>query len=173
MGSIRTTGGAGALPLLLLALLPNAGCGTDNTCFPGQAMTNPRILGKAQPSLAGSRIRIGWDVGAERGAELPRTYFTAGRVDTSKRNVGPDGPSMEERVESDAEREIAVTVRGTLAELQGKLRFDIVFPDRKQFLTCERADGVVDRYGLSVDAELDSQGNVTKASITEIRTTTE
>lgn len=172
MGSIRTAGIAGALPLLL-ALLPNAGCGTDNTCFPGQAMTNPRILGKAQPSLAGSRLRIGWDAGAERGAELPRTYFTAGKVDTAKRNVGPDGPSMEERVESDAEREITVTVRGTLAELQGKLRFDIVFPDRKQFLTCERADGVVDRYGLSVDAELDSQGNVTKASITEIRTTTE
>lgn len=132
-------------------------------------MTNPRVLGKVQPSLTGARLRIGWDAGTERGAELPRAYFTAGKVATSKRSVGPDGPTMEERVESDADRELAVIVRGTLAELQGKLKFEITFPDRKQFITCERAESAIDKYGLAVDLELDGQGAVTKSSITEIR----
>lgn len=136
-------------------------------------MTNPRILGKALPSLEGSRVRIGWDPGTEQGAKLPRSYFAAGKVNTSKRNVGPDGPSMEETVEADADREIAVTVRGTTAELQGNLRFEVTFPDRKQVISCERSDDAVDKYGLSVEAELDGNGTVTKSTVTEIRTSTE
>lgn len=137
-------------------------------------MTNPRIIGKALPSLTGSKIRIGWDAGTERGAELTKAYFAAGKVNTSKRNVGPDGPSMEETVTADAERELSVTVRAAnVAELQGNLRFEITFPDRKKFIQCERADDAVDNYGLSVQAELDGNGNFTKSTVTEIRTSTQ
>lgn len=159
----------GAVALLAAILSSTTACSTENTCLPGNAMTNPRVLGKVQPSLAGARLRIGWDAGTGRGAELPRAYFTSGKVATSKRSVGPDGPTVEERVESDADRELTVLVRGTLAELQGKLRFEIVFPDRKQFIACERSEGSVDKYGLAVDVELDNQGTVTKSSIAEIR----
>lgn len=152
--------------LLLGLLVATTACSTENTCLPGNAMTNPKILDRPQAALLGARLRIGWDPGTGRGAELPRAYFAAGKVKSTDRDVGPDGPPIEETIEAVADREIVVTVRTN--GLRGALRFTIEFPDRKQYISCTRGE-TVDQYGLRVDAEFAADGSITKSTVTEIR----
>ena len=130
-------------------------------------MPNARIVGRPQAVAAGSQLRIAWDAGTERGAELPRAYFAAARV-SSDRDVGPDGPPIDEAVTVTADREIVVTLRTNVDSLRGTVRFTLELPDRSQYVTCTKGSSP-ERYGLRVEAELGSGGAVTKATLTEIR----
>lgn len=131
-------------------------------------MTNPRIVGRPQAMLAGAQLRIGWDVGTGRGAELPRAYFAAGKVKSAGRDIGPDGPEIEETIEATGDREIVITLRSSPDSIRGALRFEIEFPDRKSYVSCTRGESI-DQYGLKVDAEIGPDGSVAKSTLTEIR----
>jgi len=150
---------AGAFALALVA------CSNDDACQRGAALGNPRIAGPLLTSARGVLLRIAWDPGSGRGAELPESYFAAAKVN-EQRDVGPDGPAIDTNVTVRG-REMELIVLSVRESLSGALRFRIDFPDRKRFITCEDGSST-GPYGLSADLTL-ANGTVTQSTLTEIR----
>jgi hypothetical protein len=131
----------------------SSGFGGDN-CTQGDNMTSPALAGGLEQGSDGAQVRILWDPGTGRGAELPSSYFDTVTVE------GPDAAAVSQ-VKLTKEREITVTFvdLAPILAAQSSLSFSLVFPDRREFIMCSHP-GMADRYLLDVTLTFDQNGAI-------------
>jgi hypothetical protein len=153
---------------LAIALTGCPPVGPD-TCNDGVNMTNPRLVNGLEQAGGRYQVRITWDAGTGRGAELPDEYFA---------NVylgGSSGAPVEQTeliasVAQTGPRELTVVfqqaVDADYLREHASISFRLFFPDRRGFIEC-RHPGSADRYVLDVLLTLDGSGVLQAAQLTE------
>jgi len=128
-------------------------------------MTDPRIGGPFDTLTAAPGLLIVWDIGTERGAELPDSYFTAVTV------AYETDDAIEVLIDSVVytnQREITVTFFDLTTHLASNtlLDFTLVFPDRNAYIDCTHP-GSADRYLLDASLVFDASANLISSAFTE------
>ena len=145
------------LPAVLLmvlgCVLPGISPSGKDTCTPGDNMVNPRLVAGLEEFEGTERIRITWDTGTEKGAELPTAYFQAVTLDGESNVISA--------VALSAEREIIVEFRDIASYLQNEklLKLTLRFPDRRAYISCRHA-GMDDIYFLKITLAFASDGSL-------------
>jgi len=141
--------------LSILAALALPACGDDDSanpdsCSPGDNMGNPRVADGFDPADLEPELRVVWDRGSGRGAELPDQYFAGVELSAA---TGPEVRAVVQSVEHSAAREITVRLDGrslsTLIQRQDQFVISLEFPDRRTVIDCSHP-GMADRYFLDV-----------------------
>lgn len=153
--------------IVLLVPLLLAGCGflpRDN-CTQGDNMTDPRVSGSFDASLPAPDLRIVWDQGTLRGADLPSDYFD--EVLLSVR-TDPDVAALVGGVERSAERAFTVMFTDLSSYLESSESIDLIleFPDRLGFVSCSHS-GMRDRYFLEISLVFDAENNLVDATFVQ------
>jgi len=159
--------GAPTASFLFVTLLASTGCepthGPD-TCTGGRNMTSPRIEAGLETTEDGPLVRIVWDPGTGRGADLPDAYFDAVLVEPTM----PASSDFVASAELTATREITVVFSDLDAALTSSSRvgFTLWFPDRAAFIDCSHP-GMPDRYLLNVVLTFDADGSISNSELSE------
>jgi len=160
------------LDLIIIVSISLLGCPIDgrenigrDTCTQGDNMTNLRMGAPFDAQVAVPGLLIVWDIGTERGAELPASYFAAVTVayetdDAIKLLI--DGVAYTNQ------REITVMFADLATYLASNtiLGFTLAFPDRNAFIDCTHP-GSADRYLLDVSLVFDASANLVSSTFTE------
>jgi hypothetical protein len=141
--------------LSVLAALGLPACGDEDsansdTCSQGDNMGNPRVADGFDPEDPAPELRVVWDRGSGRGAELPDHYFA--EVELSA-GTAAEIRAVVQSVELSAAREITARLDAqalsTLLQRQDQFVISLAFPDRGTAIDC-RHPGMADRYFLDV-----------------------
>jgi hypothetical protein len=155
----------------ILAALALPACGDDDstnpdTCSDGDNMGNPRVADGFDPADLEPELRVVWDRGSGRGAELPDHYFA--EVELSA-GTGSEIRALVQSVEHSAAREITVRfdaqALATLLQRQNQLVISLAFPDRRTVIDC-RHPGMADMYLLDVLLVFES-GELSRSQATQ------
>lgn len=161
------------LGLIIIFSILLLGCPIDvgqntygrDTCTQGDNMTNPRMGGSFDALAAAPELLIVWDIGTERGAELPDSYFAAVTVDYETDDAVK---TLITSVAYTSQREITVTFNDLTAYIVSNtmLDFTLAFPDRDAFIDCTHP-GSRDRYLLDVSLVFDASANLVSFDFVE------
>ncbi|MFO0740192.1 MAG: hypothetical protein U0270_30105 [Labilithrix sp.] len=136
----------------------SSGSSGSDTCSGGQNMTSPVISGPVAPDGDGTRVRITWERGTGRGADLPAKYFDAPVASPA---------AQVDRVEHVSERELDVVLKGAPAAQAGKtLAIALDFGDRRTVLDCKHP-GMQDHYVLELTLTFGSDGSLAASKLEE------
>jgi hypothetical protein len=118
------------------------GAGVD-TCTSGDNMSDPRLAAGLEELDGGVKIRLTWDSGTGKGAQLPAGYFQAVALSSP--------PEIVRSAALTAEREITIEFNDLTSFLQtsDSLELSLEFPDRREYISCSHA-GMDDRYFLKI-----------------------
>ena len=113
-------------------------------------MANPRVAAGFDPGIPAPELKVVWDRGSGRGAELPDTYFDEVTLSAS---TGAEVQAVVQSVEHSAAREITVRfdarALSTLLARQAEFTISLQFPDRSKAIDCTHP-GMADAYFLDV-----------------------
>lgn len=136
----------------------SSGSSGSDTCSGGQNMTNPVIAGPVAPDGDGTRVRITWELGTGRGADLPAKYFDAPVASPA---------AQVDRVEHVSERELDVVLNGAPSTQAGKtLAITLDFRDRRTVLDCKHP-GMEDHYILELTLTFGGDGSLASSKLEE------
>jgi hypothetical protein len=140
--------------LVLSVVLFSCGSGDgergSDTCSAGDNMTNPRLGAGFDPGVSDPELRVLWDAGTGRGAELPDHYFDSVRLSI---DLGAQIKALVQSVVHSAPREITVHFDGqalaAFLETENTVELTLEFRDRATVLDCSHP-GMADVYFLDV-----------------------
>lgn len=132
---------------LLCVLLTS--CFSD-TCTQGATMTNPRVVDTFDASKETPKLVVTWDLGTERGSDLPDSYFEAVSLDCISIQNCPFS-LLTNALYDATSNSITVTFLELSEYLSTNdtLEFGLVFPDREQYINCTHP-GNNDTYLIQV-----------------------
>lgn len=139
--------------------------GKNDSCTAGDNMTDPRVAAGFDPQANEPELRVLWEAGTGRGAELPDRYFDNVRFFTEA------GMGIVQSVVHSAPRELTVRFDGdglaAFLETHTELKITLEFGDRTTVLDCTHP-GMADAYYLDVFLVID--GGTLASSRTNQRT---
>jgi len=152
---------------MLLSILLT-GCLSD-TCTQGATMTNPRVVDTFDASEETPKLVITWDLGTERGSELPDNYFEA--VSLNCLNSVENCPfSLLRDTSYDATSKSITVAFSELSEYlstNNTLQFTLQFPDRVRYINCDHPGGP-DTYFIKVTLNF-NEGAFVNAEFLEVK----
>lgn len=131
-------------------------------------MTNPRLVKTFDSSVTFPELVITWDVGTERGADLPSSYFAALELSCINFREGCSRSLIEDVSYQENTQSITVRFKDLNSHLStdNEISFALQFPDREDYIDCEHP-GKRDRYFLNVNLSF-LDGNFVDVEFTEI-----
>jgi hypothetical protein len=164
------------LVMLGLIILSISSCGLidifnnafDDTCTQGNNMSNPRIAGAFDATIDTPKLTIIWDIGTERGTELPDKYFAEVKLQTIVKD-SLDVPLINSVSFQSNPKSIEVLFGDLTTFLTSNepLGFVLDFPDREGYIVCSHPGGP-DTYMLNVTLKFD-KGQFAVAELKETK----
>jgi hypothetical protein len=121
-------------------------------------MTDPRLVGAPVEKASTTEIRLAWDQGGGKAADLPASYYEKPKLE--------DGSIVVDTAPV-GEREMIITLSGAPSTHAGKTeKFELLFPDRRKFVTCGHV-GMDDVYRVIVTVTFSADATSASATFEE------
>ncbi|MDB4994091.1 MAG: hypothetical protein JWM74_1523 [Myxococcaceae bacterium] len=148
--------------VVIAALVTTLACSSDggavDNCGGGSNMSSPRLVSGVETDRGARFLRITWDRGTGRGAELSRNYFESVRLG--------DSTGVPEATEAALTSDREIRVELAAAPRASTIAFVLVFDDRRQYVSCSHP-GMSDSYFLDVSVVIDANGVATSSTLVE------